>query len=256
MKDSPILQHVMITGASGAIGRALALVYAAPGVLLSLTARDVDRLAETTALCKQLGAEVVSAAIDVKATTTLTQWIETRDQQQPIDLIIANAGITSSIGNDGQAEPWHRVEQLFQVNLIGAVASIHPLTIRMAARGRGQIALMSSLGAYVGMPISPAYNASKAAVKVYGEGLRGWLAPQGVGVSVICPGFIASNMSKAYPGPTPFLLSAEKAAAIIRNGLARNRAIIAFPWPLTLSMRFLALLPTDWSLALQRLFKF
>lgn len=256
MKRSPIVRHVMITGASGAIGRALAQVYAAPRVLLSLTGRDVDRLAETTALCQKLGAEVVSAAIDVKATATLMQWVETQDQQQPVDLIIANAGMTSSIGSDGKAEAWHRIEQLFQVNLIGTVASIQPLTIRMAARGQGQIALMSSLGAYVGMPISPAYNASKAALKVYGEGLRGWLAPQGVGVSVICPGFVESGMSNAYPGPTPFLLSADKAAAIIRSGLARNRAVIAFPWPLTLSMRFLALLPTDWSLALQRLFKF
>jgi short-subunit dehydrogenase len=126
----------------------------------------------------------------------------------------------------------------------------------MATRGYGQIALMSSLGAYVGMPISPAYNASKAALKVYGDGLRGWLAPQGVGVSVICPGFVESAMSDKYPGPRPFMLSAEHAAQIIRKGLADNRAVIAFPLPLAMTMRFLALLPTDWSLALQRLFKY
>ena len=106
------------------------------------------------------------------------------------------------------------------------------------------------------MPISPAYNASKAAIKVYGEGLRGWLAPQGVGVTVVCPGFVKSEMSDAYPGPTPFLVTADKAAAIINRGLARNSARISFPFPLNLAMWFLALLPPTLSLALQKAFRF
>jgi short-subunit dehydrogenase len=256
MNQVVALRHVLITGASGAIGRALALDYAAPGCVLSLTARDAARLRETAELCRQRGAEVFSAELDVADTALLMRWIEERDWHLPVDLAIANAGITSCIGSDGAAEPWARVEQLFQVNLIGAAASIHPLLTRMTQRGGGQIALMSSLGGYVGMPISPAYNASKAALKVYGAGLRGWLAPRGVRLSVICPGFVASTMSDAYPGPRPFLLSAEQAARIIRKGLAANRAVIAFPLPLALAMRWLALLPTDWSLALQRLFKY
>ena len=256
MSRDSVLRHVLITGASGAIGRALALAYAAPGVTLSLTARDAPRLQETVERCRQRGAAVISATLDITDTAALMQWVVARDEAMPIDLAIANAGMTSAIGDDGQAEPWSRVEQLFQVNLIGAVASVHPLLERMAQRGNGQIGLMSSLGGYVGMPISPAYNASKAALKVYGAGLRGWLAPQGVRVSVICPGFVASAMSDAYPGPRPFLLTAERAARIVRKGLAGNRAVIAFPLPLALTMRFLALLPTDWSLALQRLFNY
>jgi len=256
MNQAVALRHVLITGASGAIGRALALAYAAPGCVLSLTARDATRLRETVDACRQRGAEVFSAELDVTDTATLMRWIEAQDQRLPVDLAIANAGMTSTMSSDDAAEPWPRVELLFQVNLIGAAASIHPLLTRMSQRGGGQIALMSSLGAYVGMPISPAYNASKAALKVYGAGLRGWLAPRGVRLSVICPGFVASAMSDAYPGPRPFLLSAEQAARIIRKGLAANRAVIAFPLPLALTMRFLALLPTDWSLALQRLFKY
>lgn len=250
------LNHVLITGASGAIGRALALNYAAPGVMLSLTARDATRLRESVEQCRQRGAEVFSAELDVTDTAAMMHWVAERDAMRAVDLAIANAGMTSTRTVEGKAEPWSHIEHLFQVNLIGAAASIHPLLESMATRGYGQIALMSSLGAYVGMPISPAYNASKAAVKVYGDGLRGWLAPQGVGVSVICPGFVESAMSDKYPGPRPFILSAEHAAQIIRKGLADNRAVIAFPLPLAMTMRFLALLPTDWSLALQRLFKY
>jgi short-subunit dehydrogenase len=256
MNQAVTLRHILITGASGAIGRALALAYAAPGCVLSLTARDATRLRETADACRLSGAEVFCAELDVTDTTALMSWITERDQLLPIDLAIANAGMTSTLVGDAEAEPWPRVEQLFQVNLIGTAASIHPLLTRMTQRGSGQIALMSSLGAYVGMPISPAYNASKAALKVYGAGLRGWLAPRGVRLSVICPGFVASAMSDAYPGPRPFLMSAEQAADLIRKGLAANRAVIAFPPLLALTMRFLALLPTDWSLALQRLFKY
>ncbi|NTV96356.1 MAG: hypothetical protein HGA75_13235, partial [Thiobacillus sp.] len=94
------------------------------------------------------------------------------------------------------------------------------------------------------------------AVDLEGEGLRGLLAGRGIGVTVICPGFVATAMSDAYPCPRPFLVPAERAAAIIRAGLARNRARIAFPWPLALAMWFLALLPPSASLFLQRLFRF
>ena len=253
---SGIAKHVLITGASGAIGRALAMAYAAPGVVLSLTGRDAARRAETALLCRQQGAEVFCARLDVTDTAALMGWIEAQDDRMPVDLAIANAGTTSTLGSDLTLEDWPRIEQVLRVNLIGALASVHPLAERMVLRGHGQIGLMSSLGAYVGMPISPAYNASKAAVMVYGAGLRGTLARHGVGVSVICPGFVESAMSDAYPGPTPFKLTADAAARRIRVGLARNRAVIAFPLPLALSMRFLALLPTDWSLTLQRWFRF
>ncbi len=249
-------RHVLISGASGGIGAALAEVWAGPGVLLSLTGRDVERLAATARRCMAKGATVETACLDVTDRNALMAWVTARDQACPVDVAVANAGMTSSIGPDGRGEDWGRIEAVLEVNLLGALATLHPLVDAMAARGRGQLGLMSSLGAYAGMPISPVYNASKAAVKIYGEGLRGWLAPRGVGVTVICPGFVESAMSARYPGPTPFKLPAAQAARRIRAGLESNRAVVAFPWPLWLSMRLLGLLPTDWSLALQRWFRF
>jgi short-subunit dehydrogenase len=81
------------------------------------------------------------------------------------------------------------------------------------------------------MPGAPAYSGSKAAVRVWGEGLRGDLLPQGVKVNVVMPGFIKSPMTDANRFPMPFLMSAEKAAGIIQRGLAADRARIAFPFP-------------------------
>jgi NADP-dependent 3-hydroxy acid dehydrogenase YdfG len=90
------LNHVLITGASGAIGRALALNYAAPGVMLSLTARDATRLRESVELCRQRGAEVFSAVLDVTDTAAMMHWVAERDAMRAVDLAIANAGMTST----------------------------------------------------------------------------------------------------------------------------------------------------------------
>jgi hypothetical protein len=113
----------------------------------------------------------------------------------------------------------------------------------MRARRSGQLALISSLAAYYGLPVTPSYCASKAALKAYGEAIRGWLASEGVRVSVVMPGYVESQMCREMPGPKPFLWSAERAAQHIRLGLARNRARISFPFPLNLGTWLLAVLP-------------
>jgi short-subunit dehydrogenase len=105
---------------------------------------------------------------------------------------------------------------------------------------------MASLAGFRGMPSAPAYAASKAAVKVWGEGLRGWLARSKVGVSVICPGFVDTAMTATNKFPMPFLMTAAKAAAIMRRGIAANRARIAFPARLAFLVWLIALLPPHW----------
>jgi short-subunit dehydrogenase len=259
MPMKPVIQpckNILITGASAGLGSELAQAYAAPGVLLALIGRNAERLDAVGNRCREQGAEVITASIDVTELDRLSAWIADFDRTHPLDLVIANAGVSSTISGLQAGESWANIRQVFDTNLYGTLATIFPAIEAMRARGHGQIAMMSSLGAYVGMPISPAYNASKAAIKVWGEGLRGWLAPQGVGVTVVCPGFVKSAMSDAYPGPRPFLVPADKAAAIIKAGLARNPARIAFPFPLVLAMWFLSLLPPAMSLVLQRVFRF
>jgi len=123
----------------------------------------------------------------------------------------------------------------------------------MKKRKHGQIAIVSSLAAYRGMPITPSYCASKAAIKSYGEALRGWLAEDGIRVSVICPGFVESELSAQFFGDKPLMISSQKAASIIIKGLEKNKARISFPFPLNLGMWFLAILPptiSDWFMRL------
>src|SRR3546814_6092917 len=113
----------------------------------------------------------------------------------------------------------------------------------MRAVRRGHLAIMSSLAAFRGFPGAPAYCASKAAVRVWGEAMRGVLAPDGVEVNVICPGFVRSRMTAANPFRMPFLMDADRAARIIRRGLERNRSRIAFPFPPPVSAWLAGALP-------------
>jgi short-subunit dehydrogenase len=80
-------------------------------------------------------------------------------------------------------------------------------------------------------------------VRVYGESLRLELAAHGIRVSVICPGFVRSRMTAVNRFPMPFLMDAERAARIIRRGLAANRARIAFPWQMYAAVWLLNALP-------------
>jgi len=238
---------VLITGASGGLGAALARAYARHGVRLSLCARSEARLEAVASDCRARGAQVGTAVLDVTDIARMQQWISQTDADKPVDLVIANAGRTLNVGPNGEEESWDDTRDLLATNVDSALATVIPLVGTMRRRGHGQIALVSSLAAYRGMAITPAYCASKAAVKAYGESLRGLVAADGVGVSVICPGFVESEMSRRFPGSKPFLVSSERAAAIIQRGLSRNRARISFPFPLNLGTWLLALLPAGFA---------
>jgi len=241
MKRPPGARHVLITGASSGLGEALALAYAETGVRLALSGRDAVRLERVAFACRERGARVASAAVDATDADAMRSWIETQDEALPLDLAIANAGISG--GTSGAGDSVEQVRRIFATNVAGVVNTIEPAAKRMVARGRGHLALMSSLASFRGFPGSAAYCASKAAVRLYGEGLAAELRSRGVAVSVICPGYVRTRMTAVNRFYMPFLMDAERAAEIMKRGLERRRARIAFPWRLYALVRLLAALP-------------
>ncbi len=251
---------ILITGASSGIGAALAEAYAKPGVLLSLTGRNAARLEAVASLCRAHGAAVATRALDVTDRATMAAWIAECDAARPLDLVVANAGISAGTGGipkEHGIEAPQQAQRIFAVNVDGVFNTVEPavpLMRRHAPRpdvpahaARGQIAIVSSLAGFRGFPGAPAYSASKAAVKAWGEALTPLLAPDGIAVSVVCPGFVTTAMTARNDFRMPFLMSVEAAAARIRDGLARGRPRIAFPWPMHMAAWLLAALPPAWS---------
>lgn len=247
---------VVITGASSGLGAALATAYAGPQTALGLIGRNAERLAATAAACRAAGATVDSAALDVADGKALAGWLEAFDRRTPVELAIANAGTSAGPEPGSPGEPAAMTVRQIETNLLGAVHTIAPLVPLLCTRHRGRLAVISSMAAYRGLPYSPGYSASKAGLRAYAEALRPRLAPYGVGMTVACPGFFTSPMTDRWEGPTPFLVSGERAAARIKRGIDRGRARIDFPWPLVLGMRFCDVAPAALGDAIVRGFRF
>jgi short-subunit dehydrogenase len=234
-------KSILITGASSGIGEALALRYAATGAALALTGRDRARLDGVAAACRSKGARVLAEAVDTTDAAAMEGFAARAEELAPLELVIANAGISGGAGFAGETP--EQARRIFAVNLDGVLNTVLPALTYLRKRRRGQLGLMSSLASFRGFPGAPAYCASKAAVRVWGEGLRPLLAAEGIGVSVICPGFVTSRMTQGNAFPMPFLMDSARAARIIADGLSANRARIAFPLPMRLATWVLAALP-------------
>lgn len=243
MTESFLPQRILVTGASSGLGAALAILYARHGVDLLLMGRDGVRLRSVALQCSGRGASVNYICADVRDADLLHQWILEQDRKKQVDLVIANAGISGGTFGGPGFEDMRQVQTIMNINVTGVLNTIHPLIPRMIERGSGQIAIMSSLAGFAPLPGAASYAASKAAIRIYGLALRQRLSTHGVRVNVICPGFVETPMTAVNPYYMPFLMDAPKAAKIIRAGLEKNRATIAFPAPFAWAVRLLGLVP-------------
>jgi len=223
-------KNILITGASSGIGRALAIAYSKTNRNLFLCGRNAEKLQQTKILCEALKANVSCKIFDVKNEAECKNFVAEIEKNHPIDLVIANAGI--SAGTSLGTESFTQIKEIFSTNIDGVLNIIHPAIEKMKIRKSGQIAIISSLAGFRGLPSSPTYSASKAAVRVYAEGLRGNLAKFGIAVNAICPGYIKTPMTDVNNFPMPFLMSVEKCAQKIKKSLEVNKSRIAFPFPL------------------------
>jgi short-subunit dehydrogenase len=244
MYNSP--KNILITGASSGIGAALAKRYAGPGITLYLSGRNEERLNEISDACRTIGATVSPWVGDVTDEAGIHDWIFACDAETPLNLVIANAGV--ALGATEVCGLHKAAIDSFNINVVGVFNTVHPALEVMAKRrpypvSNAQVAVMSSVMGYAGMARSPAYSTSKATVKHYGQALRGAFRGMGIGVTVICPGYVGSALTAQNKSAMPFLMSAEKAADIIARGLARNKPRITFPWQMVLITRLAINLP-------------
>lgn len=230
-----VFKNILITGASSGIGEALAMYYARHGAEnLFLCGRNVKRLAAVAKECKQYkNTNVHTKVIDISDKESVDWWIKECDVEAPLDLVFANAGVSTGEENSINAY------KTFSINVMGVVNTVLP-TIdvyqKKQTNKRRGIVITSSIAGYHGLMTCPSYSASKSCVKAWGEALRLALKSQNIQVNVVCPGFVRSRITDKNTCPMPFFMEAEQAAEIIGNRVEKNVGLIAFPWP----MRFAA----------------
>ncbi len=219
---------VLITGASSGIGQALALRYHQAGWRLALIARRTD-LIKTWAEAHQLrGSSYVIYSADVSDKAQIIAACEQCLATQGLpDVVIANAGVSYGV-DTAEREDLDVMEQTYAINVIGMAATFHSFVRPMQQRGSGSLVGIASVAGIRGLPGHGAYCASKAAVISYCETLRVELAPAGVQVTTICPGFVATPLTRENRYAMPFLMQpaafADKAFGVIARG--RSYAVI------------------------------
>jgi len=243
---------VFITGASSGLGAHLAIEYAAEGRTLHLCGRNKERLDKTAEICRQKGAKVFTYLFDTTDEKEATKAIQQAFERTPLDLVIANAGV--SAGVIGDDETTVALRKIMTTNIFGTLNTVLPALELMRKRRKGHIVLIASLAGYRGMASCPAYSASKSAVKALGEALYGQQKPKGIHITTICPGFIETPLTDKNRFYMPFLMPADKAARIIHKRLNRRPAMICFPWIMVFAAWFGSCLPSWIALPLFALF--
>ncbi|WP_369223690.1 SDR family oxidoreductase [Streptomyces sp. R39] len=189
-------QLVLVTGAGSGIGRATALAFAEAGARVVAVDRDAETAARTAELSRQAGAaDAWAETADVSDEPAMEKLAEKVHREYGVlDVLVNNAGIgLSGSFFTTTTEDWR---QVLDVNLWGVIHGCRLFGARMAERAQGgHIVNIASAAAYQPSRALPAYSTSKAAVLMLSECLRAELAPQRVGVTAICPGFINTNIT-------------------------------------------------------------
>ncbi len=239
---------VMITGASSGIGRGLALELASRGANLGLLARREDLLQEIVSETTARGVKAVAASADVRDARAVRAAADRfRNDLGPIDVLIANAGIGTA-DHALKLAPEH-ASDVININVLGAINSVSAVAPEMVARGQGRLVAMSSLAAYRGLPKSAAYCASKAALTSYFESVRIDLRNTGVGVTIIYPGFIKTDLTAGRAAKMPYLMELDYAVKKIVSAIEKEKKTYAFPWQLAAIVRSGLIMPAsmyDW----------
>ena len=184
---------IALTGAGSGIGRGTALALAERGALLELSDVDEAGLEETASLLRDRGADPFTELVDVKSAEAVDAWAQDiADRRGAADGIINNAGVT--LVAEGRNQSHDDIAWVMDINFWGVVHGTRAFLPAMLERGSGHIVNISSIFGLFGVATQSAYCASKFAVRGYSESLRVELRDSGVGMTVVHPGGVRTNI--------------------------------------------------------------
>jgi short-subunit dehydrogenase len=214
----------LLTGATGGLGRAIAIALAGRGASLVLSSRNADELERLAAELPGTGHRAAPA--DLAEPGAAERLAEAAGE---VDVLVANAGLPGT----GRLESFspEEVARALRVNLEAPIVLARAFEPAMERRGSGHMVFVASLAGKAGSPRSSVYNSTKFGLRGFAFGLRADLAPAGVGVSVVSPGFIreAGMFAEAGAKPPPGLgtASPEQVAAAVVKAIERNKLEVA-----------------------------
>lgn len=245
-------KHVWLVGASAGIGAALAKSLAAAGALLTISARNEVLLNTLASGIGAAAARVLPLDVTDEASVA-TAW-KSFDAANVPDMVIYNAGAYEPMA--ATQFDLKKIERIVDVNFHGALRVLSHVIPAFVARNAGHIALVGSVAGYRGLPGAMGYGASKAALIHFAENLRADFAATNIGVTIINPGFVKTQLTAKNDFHMPCMVTPEFAAKAIMRGLVRDDFEIHFPHRFTRVMKFLRLLPSGIYFRLLRATKF
>ncbi|KUO51033.1 MAG: oxidoreductase [Sphingomonadales bacterium BRH_c42] len=235
--------RILITGASGALGRELAFRLARPGASLSLWGRDAERLEVVAGGCRARGAHADARSLDLTDLDAALTALKQEDAAAPFDLVFLVAGQGDTLPPGAVVEDPAQVARLCQVNFVAPAAIAAAMAGRMAARGRGRIALVGTAAASHSLPIAATYAGSKAGLARYADALRLSVRGHGVSVTLVSPGFFADMQTGGARPSLPGEISAGRVAEKMIPAVLAGRAELSVPRRFLLLRWFDRLLP-------------
>lgn len=233
--------NIWIAGASTGIGAALAMRYAKLGHTVYASARSEDKLHRLSQQAQNLEGSIVALPCDVTDNDSVLSAVAQAQSHGPIDLAVLNAGYYDPIELD--ALTLEHFLTTYEVNLQGVVRCLLAVLGGMKERQHGQIAIVSSVSGYSGLPRAAAYGSSKAALINLAESLQPECKAAGVDIRLINPGFVKSPLTDKNSFKMPFIIEADEAASRIVKGLASTSFETHFPKRFTLWLKLLRFLP-------------
>jgi short-subunit dehydrogenase len=230
---------VLVTGATGGIGHAIARRLKAEGADLVLTGRNADVLAP---LAAELGARSIVADLGEGADVT-----RLLSEAGPIDILVANAALPGAGDLVKMSE--ERIDANLDVNLRSPIMMARALIPQLAARGTGHLVFIGSVSGIVASPVNSLYAATKFGLRGFAAALRQDLRPLGIGVSIVQPGFVRGagmfvNSQMDLPRGTR-TTTPEKVAAGVVKAITKNRGeIVVAPPELRVGARFGSIFPS------------
>jgi len=230
---------VLLTGATGGIGHAIARRLHGAGASLILTGRRADVLEP---LAHELGGRAL--AVDLADPAAVDQLIADAGE---VDIVVANAALPAS----GPLSSFsiEQLDRALDVNLRAPIVMTHHYGEVFAARGSGHLVFISSLAGKAGSAYASLYNATKFGLRGFGQGLRPEMAEKGVGVSVVFPGFISDAgmfADSGVPAPRGVGTSTpQEVAEAVVSAIEKDKGEIdVAPISMRLGTRFAGVAPT------------